>query len=68
MVSSPRFLEEVAAPGLVSSYIVKLNTGAPDPSTAKMKNLPFIHEYVGESVCTCLQNHIHVNISTAFPC
>ena len=33
-------------------------------STWTMKNLLFIHEYVGESVSTWLEIHIHINISS----
>ena len=35
--------------------MVKLTTGRLDESILAMKNLPFIHAYVGESVSTCLE-------------
>ena len=47
--------------------MVKLTTGRLDESILAMKNLPFIHEYVGESVSTRLKSHTNVNISTAYP-
>lgn len=46
--------------------MVKLTTGRLDESILAMKNLPFIHEYVRESVSTRLKSHA-VNISTAYP-
>ena len=31
-----------------------------------MKNLPFIHEYVGESVSTCLESHANISAVACF--
>ena len=37
-----------------------------DVSVRIIKNWPFIREYVGESVSTCLESHMHVSISTGW--
>ena len=43
------------------SYMVKVKCGMALPLTLRTKNWLFIHEYVGESVSTCLREKRHVN-------
>ena len=40
--------------------------GRLDESTCMMKNLLFIHEYVGESVSTCLESHANISSVACF--
>ena len=57
------FIEDAGAPEVVSLYIVRLRTGRLDRSIWTMKNLPFIDEYVGESVSTWLSSRLNIGIA-----